>query len=216
MRSFPEATAVEAFLEASLHAGTVLASNEVRVAWSDPSAVEMMTVGDICGHMFLIVRRVGKRLEIARKVGEQAPEAGPPNWTWARVQQAADLDLPEHRQVRVDGAHVAAWGWEEVHNAYDARIRYVGGLLQLGLPASTDVGGDPLPFSAYLATRFVELIVHADDLACTLGLVSTPPGLALTTALDALIHGSRSLHGDLAVLRALSRRERAPRGISVF
>ncbi len=215
MRSFPEAPTVEAFLEASRHAGSVLASDAVRLAWADPSAVELMTVGDIGGHMFLVVRRVGKRLESAQ-AGGQAPAPGQAGWVWTRVHTRADLDLPEHRQVRADGAHVAAWGWEEVHNAYTARVRHVGELLQFGLPAATGVAGRDLPFSAYLATRVVELIVHTDDLICSVGLRSAPPNLAITTALDALVDGSRSVHGDLAVLRALSRPERAPGGISVF
>jgi hypothetical protein len=221
MRSFPEAPTVEAFLEASLHAGSVLASDAVRLAWADPSAVEMMTVGDIGGHLFLVVRRVGKRLESAQAGGQapagvQTPAPGHTGWVWTRVHTRADLDLPEHRQVRTDGAHVAAWGWEEVHNAYNARVRHVGELLQLGLPASTGLAGHDLPFSAYLATRVVELVVHTDDLSCSVGLGSAPPNLALLTALDALLDGSRSVHGDLAVLRALSRPERAPGDISVF
>ncbi len=212
MKSFPELQTVAAFLEASQHAGTLLGSGEVRHAWSDPSAVEMMNVGDICGHMFLVVRRVGKRLESAVKVGEPAPAA----WTWARVQATTDLHLPEHRQVRLDGAHVAGWGWEQVHGAYDARVQLVGALLQRGLPAATEVAGHAVPFSAYLATRVVELVVHADDLACSVGVASAPPVLALTTALDALVDGSRSVHGDLTVLRALSRPERTHGDISVF
>jgi hypothetical protein len=216
MKPFPEATTVEAFLEASLHAGAVLASEQVRLAWADLSAVEMMTVGDICGHVFLIVRRVGKRLEAAKKADGQVLIVEPAEWTWSRVQTTAELERPEHSQVRIDGAHVAAWGWKEVHNAYDARIRYVGDLLQQGLPGATDVSGRSFSFSAYLATRVVELIVHADDLACSVGLTGTPPSLALATALDALVDGSRSVHGDMAVLRALSRPERAPGGISVF
>jgi len=228
MRSFPEPPTVEAFLEASLYAGSVLASDAVRLAWADPSAVEMMTVGDIGGHMFLVVRRVGKRLESALEAGgqdpahgqapagRQAPAPGRADWAWAPVNTTADLELPEHRQVRMDGAHVAAWGWEEVHNAYNARVRHVGEVLRLGLPATTGVAGHDLPFSAYLATRVVELVVHTDDLICSVGLASAPPHLALTTALDALVDGSRSVHGDLAVLRALSRPERVTGQISVF
>jgi hypothetical protein len=216
MKPFPEDTTVEAFLEASLHAGAVLASEPVRLAWADPSAVEMMTVGDICGHVFLIVRRVGKRLESAEKVDRPALTAEAAEWTWLRVQTVADLELPEHSQVRMDGAHVAAWGWEEVHRAYDARVHYVGDLLRRGLPAAIDVSGRSLSFSSYLATRVVELIVHADDLACSVGHTGAPPSRALALALDVLVEGSRSVHGDMAVLRALSRPERAPGGISVF
>jgi hypothetical protein len=212
----PESTAVEAFIEASLYVGTVLASDEVRTAWVNPSVLGMMRVGDICGHVFLIVRRVGKRLESAREAADQAAVADPGEWTWSRAETKADLELPQHRQVRLDGAHVAAWGWKDVHDAYDSRVDYVSGLLRQGLPPATDVSGRRLPFSEYLVTRVVELVVHADDVACSVGVVSAPPDLACTVALDGLIEGSRSMHGDVALLRALSRVERAPDNISVF
>ncbi len=211
MKALSDAVTVDAFLEASWHAGAVLASEQVRLAWADQSALEKMSVGDICGHLFLIVRRVGKRLESAEKADRQPLTAEPAAWTWLRVKTATDLALPEHDQVRQDGAHVAAWGWEGVRSAYDARVRHVGELLQQGLPAATDVSGRSLFFSAYLATRVVELVVHADDLACSVGLTNTPPKLALTAALDALFEGSRTVHGDMAVLRALSRAERCRR-----
>jgi hypothetical protein len=216
MKSFAEAPTIEAFLEASRYVGALLASDDVRRAWTEPSAVELMTVGDICGHVFLIVRRVGKHLENAQKATVQLPAGEPAGWTWLRVRTAEDLDLPEQRQVRLDGAHVASWGWEDVHSAYDARVVLVEGLLQRGLPPGTGVAGQSIPFSGYLATRVVELIVHADDLACSVGLASTPPALALTTALDALVDASCSVHGGLTMLRALSRPERASGGISVF
>jgi hypothetical protein len=216
MKSFAEAPTIEAFLEASRYAGSLLASDDVRGAWTEPSAVELMTVGDICGHVFLIVRRVGKHLESAFEAPVAMPAAEQTGRTLLSVRTAQDLDLPEQRQVRVDGAHVAAWGWEDVHNAYDARVLLVEELLRRGLPSGTGVAGQTIPFSAYLATRVVELVVHADDLACSVGLPSTPPALALTTALDALFDASVSVHGDLHVLRALSRPERAPDRISVF
>lgn len=62
--------------------------------------------------------------------------------------------------------------------AYHARVRHVAGLLEGGFPPDLNVSGHCLPFSSYLATRVVELIVHTDDLVCSVGLSATPPSQA--------------------------------------
>ena len=69
----------------------------------------------------------------------------------------------------------------------------------------------------YLVTRIVELTVHADDLSTSVGLAPTLPPAALASAVQALVDIARVRHGDLAVLRALSRRERqTPEILCVF
>jgi hypothetical protein len=61
----------------------------------------------------------------------------------------------------------------------------------------------------YLRTRVVELVVHADDLAASVGVEPVPPQPATTAvAIDVLVGVARIRHGDMAVLRALARRER--------
>ena len=55
-----------------------------------------------------------------------------------------------------------------------------------------------------------ELVVHADDLAVSVG--ATAPAVseaAAVAAIDALVTTARAAHGDIAVLRALARRERS-------
>ena len=69
----------------------------------------------------------------------------------------------------------------------------------------------------FLLTRLVELSVHLDDLATSLGV----PGPALSDAVTVpvrhlLVDLAAERHGDVAVLRALSRSERAPRTVSAF
>jgi hypothetical protein len=52
-------------------------------------------------------------------------------------------------------------------------------------------------------------VVHADDLAVSVGTdLPTLPPAALQIAISTLVDVARQRHGDLAVLRALSRRER--------
>ena len=74
-----------------------------------------------------------------------------------------------------------------------------------------------LPVDDFLVCRLLEIVVHADDLATSVGL-PTPafedeirdPVLALLAALSARRHGQDH------VLRALSRAERAQGPLSAF
>jgi hypothetical protein len=61
----------------------------------------------------------------------------------------------------------------------------------------------------YLRTRLVELTVHIDDLALSLD-VDPPvvPSAAYEVAIGVLVEVGRRRTSDLAVLRALTRRER--------
>ena len=60
----------------------------------------------------------------------------------------------------------------------------------------------------YLRTRLVELTVHIDDLAISVDVAPSVPAEAYAAAMDVLVAVGRRRHGDLAVLRALTRRER--------
>lgn len=68
--------------------------------------------------------------------------------------------------------------------------------------------GEIISLDDYLRTRLVEFAVHTDDLSLSIGAAVTSPPAALTAAVDVLVGAARVRHGDLAVLRALSRRER--------
>lgn len=168
-----------------------------------------MAVGDVAGHVFLVVRRVGKHLD------RPSPPAGPAamaEFSYPRIDDPRDLDLDLHRQVRDDGHHVAGWGWSDVTRALDTRVdTVVVGLADA--PGAVTIGGRSVAFSHYLATRVVELLVHADDIATSVTLDPGPmPAVAAEVALETVLDAARQTHGDLAVLRAFTRRERAPEG----
>lgn len=58
------------------------------------------------------------------------------------------------------------------------------------------------------AQHRVELAVHLEDLALSVGVHAPAPEAALAIAIDVLVAAARERHGDQAVLHALARRER--------
>jgi hypothetical protein len=74
-----------------------------------------------------------------------------------------------------------------------------------------------LSFEDYLVTRVMEIVVHSDDLAVSVDV--EPPALpeaVLGPVLALLVGVSLQRHGQAALVRALSRSERAPASISAF
>jgi hypothetical protein len=83
----------------------------------------------------------------------------------------------------------------------------------VGLPWA----GWSLTLDDFLVTRMLEITAHCDDLAVSVG-VATPPLPASVTepVLDLLCRLAVHRHGVIAVLRALSRAERAPATIAAI
>jgi mycothiol maleylpyruvate isomerase-like protein len=122
-----------------------------------------------------------------------------------------DLDSDFHRAIRQRGMESAParpddFSREWAETASDLITR----LEQEPEDRLVEVfGGLVLTLDEYLATRLIELVVHADDLAASLDI--DPPGLppaATGLVITTLVEVARIRHGDYAVVRALSRRER--------
>lgn len=68
-----------------------------------------------------------------------------------------------------------------------------------------------------LRTRMMEIVVHGDDLACSVALAEAqPPEAAADGAIELLTRLAVRKHGPAALVRALSRAERAPPSIAAF
>jgi hypothetical protein len=204
-----EPPAVDAFLAAARFVVDVVAWPEVGDAWGRPSALARMTVGDLAGHVFLVLRRVDKHLDAT--VAPDAPRDR--GWSFPRVDREADLDLVVHVGVRGAGQHVAAWGSADVVAACRDRLVTLEQRLPAEAPPHVMLGPLAIPFGDYLGSRIVEVLVHADDLAVSVGReLPAPPPEAVDVALGYLLTAARDVHGDLAMLRAFTRRERVPPG----
>ena len=77
--------------------------------------------------------------------------------------------------------------------------------------------GYSLRLDDFVVSRMMELAVHSDDLAASVG-IPTPalPPVVIDIVVDLLSRQAVRRHGASAVLRALTRQERAPATIAAF
>ena len=102
-------------------------------------------------------------------------------------------------------------------DAVAAELRAVLDRLRAVLPAAdpdrlvsvVNVRHGATPLDAYLRSRVVELVVHGDDLAASVGLAYEVPPAAAEVTLQVCLELARARSGDLAAIRAFTRRERA-------
>ncbi len=197
---------VSCFLEAAAAAAGLLAAPEVGQHWGEASVLEHFPVAGLAGHFLRALTTVETYLG-------SAPPDGPAITAgeyFIRV-ASSDIDAPANQAIRARGLEMAAGGPAQVADAArDACER-----LSARLPGEDPgqhvavAGGLVLTLDEYLRTRMVELVIHGDDLAESVGLVFSPisPDLA-ATVISTLVQIARLRHGDMAVLRALTRRER--------
>lgn len=200
-------TTMPAFLDAAQFAGDTMARRAIEVAWTSPSALPRMTVGDVAGHLFLVVRRVALHLDEPADESLPRVESFP---GFPRIDGPDDLDTDLHRQVRDDGHHVAAWGHTDVVAAFRTRMEDIARHQRTELPDFVTAGAAALPLGLYLASRVVEVLVHADDLLTSIGEREEPPPSAAAVAVAYLGDAARRVHGDRAAILAFTRRERVP------
>lgn len=197
------------FLEASRIARDLVAAPEVVEAWDQPSALADLSVRGLAGHL----TRATTLVEACLDRGEPEGEPISP----ARYFNTALADPSVDVGVRQKGEETAAVGHIALLATLDATLARLATRLEAE-PADRKVAvflDMVLTVDDYLATRLVELAVHVDDLAVSVGLPT--PAMPLDTAVATLVEVARDRHGDLAVLRALSRRERAaPTTLVVF
>lgn len=204
----------ELFLDTSEAARRALAHPKVREAWEAPSALESFSVKGLAGHL---LRGTGSVLVYLDREEPHGPVIGQAEYYASAVEDAEgsgsapNLGSKLHRAIRARGEEASAGGHAAVVEEAD---RLIVALRQRLAAEREDrlvsvFKGMVLTLDDYLITRIVELVVHIDDLAASLDAdLAPPPDAAIGVALEALVEVARYRHGDLAVLRALSRRER--------
>jgi uncharacterized protein (TIGR03083 family) len=205
---------IEAYLSAAGTVAALLRYPELATAWSSPSALAEFRVSGLAGHLGRGVFTVEKYLAAPLPHGPATFDAA---GYFDAVTAVAGPD--DDRQIRERGEQDAGAGPGDLAARYDAALDRLRAVLP-GLPPDRPVpmvGGRVLPLSECLLTRLVELLVHADDLAVSIGVA--PPEFAAEPAdlvVSVLARTARRRHGTAAVLRALARRERATGTVAAF
>ncbi|MFW5474491.1 maleylpyruvate isomerase N-terminal domain-containing protein [Knoellia sp. CPCC 206450] len=206
-------------LVASTRASIDLAAHaEVRDAWERDSACSGMTVGGLAHHLLAQTGHIVRGLRVpapgdAPVIGlldhySQAP------WVAASRDGETDPDQDEKDNAAAAAGHEAV-----VAGARQALAELPEALAR---PRDPDVVHIPwqgwsLATPDFATTRMMEMVVHGDDLAASVGL-PTPEHdpLVVEAVLDLLVHVSLSRHGQVALVRALSRPQRSGGDVSAF
>jgi hypothetical protein len=198
-----------AYLETLDRALAVLASPAVATAWDADSVLAEFTVRGLAGHL----ARAGTLVETYLDAGfpEVTREVADATEYYEVAAVSADVDDAINTGIRERGESVGAAGHAAVVEV--VRTARAGLVVRLAVePADTRIAvtaGMALPLDEYLVTRIVELLTHTDDLAASVGIATPEPDpVAATLAVDCLVALARRRHGDVAVVRALTRRER--------
>jgi hypothetical protein len=200
-------TVVSAFLDASVAACDLLGRPQVAEHWDEASCLEKFTVAGLAGHLLRSMVTVEEYLEQPEPAGEPIGAAE----YYHLLGIPSDVDAPVNQAVRARGEELAGPGAV----AIAASARSIFNRLSSRLPAEDAgrrmvvAGGLILTMEQYLRTRIVESVVHCDDLAESVK-ASLPRWRAdtATIAIDVLVEVARLRNGDVAVVRALARRER--------
>jgi uncharacterized protein (TIGR03083 family) len=206
-------TPLPAFFSACDLALGVVRSAPVAERWDTDSVLHGLTVGALAAHLYMAIRRLESALaqpepEAPRVVAGIADFYGP-----NRMDDSGQLDDAFHVAIRAEAAERSGQGASALVERLEAlfdrlRASLAGEAMKRLVPVLRIEGGAAL-LSDYLRTRVVELLVHADDLAASVGIEIDPPPEAVSAVFGVFLDLARARSGDVAVLRAFSRRERA-------
>jgi hypothetical protein len=194
----------------------LVGSAEVADRWWHESALPGMTVGGLTRHL---VSQAECAVEFLTTPGPPHAQVLTVVGHYDRVDWwHAPVDAAENTSIRDDFNRMGSAGHAESVEVLARSREHLGSAIDAAGPATYVPWQDcAMPTDDFLVVRLMEIVVHADDLACSVG-VATPafgadvlePVLALLAALAA------RRRGQDAVLRALSRHERSVGSVSAF
>lgn len=196
----------DAYLATASVAVDLVGRREAGDRWNDESVLPEFTVRGLAGHLARSVLQVEWFLDMPE------PDAEPVTAVhyYAELEGVDDPNSELNVGVRTRGEETAAGGWARLYLDMGNVVERLHERLPAVSPEQKVLAvGRSLTIDEYLKTRLIELTVHTDDLALSLGLPTPPlPEDATTIAVAVLVGVARARHGDLAVLHALTRRER--------
>ncbi|MEU0881647.1 maleylpyruvate isomerase N-terminal domain-containing protein [Lentzea sp. NPDC005914] len=190
---------------------------QVTENWGKPSVLPEFGVSGLVGHIGYQALPVPSM--IADPVGDEPvvtlmEHYARANWT------ELEVDSEFHTRIRAGGEKLAADGQAALCDQFEQTLLDLEKTLpgQENRPVRMPHWGPwAVPLDDYLVTRLMEFVVHSDDLAVSVGL-DTPefPRHVNETVIDLLTRMSLNRHKAVDIVRALSRKERAPSDITAF
>ena len=192
--------------------------DEVRAAWARDSVCTGMTVGGLTHHL------LAQTGHVVRGLRSPAPREAPviallghySSAPWVEASRSGETDPDQDEK---DNSAALAGHAQVLADARQSLADLPGAL---ALPRDPDVVHIPwqgwsLATPDFATTRLMEMVVHGDDLAASVGLA--PPvheDDVVEAVLDLLVHVSLRRHGQVSLVRALSRPQRSSGDISAF
>ena len=196
-------------IEAAAVAADLVATPQVRDNWDEPSSLDDMTVGALAAHLIRATGAVIAYLERSDPT-LTAADLKPGELLTKITYFRAALEAPIHDRIKQVSATESEPGPEELA----AKARRVADSLAgrlLEEPAERLIGaleGRMLTLDDFCRTRMIEIMMHVDDLAWSVGLPTPDAPEATAEIIDILIGIARDRHGDWGVIHALGRTER--------
>ena len=207
----------DAFVNACHIAFSLASSSEVAKAWGKESACSGMTVGGLAHHLLAQAGHVVNGLDTPPSSDSPIPlldHYTRADWVKAGPDDEANLSIRHKADESATDGHATVLAQAARSLAHLPEV--------LAAPRSPDCihipwQGWSLTTDDFLSTRSMELVVHSDDLAASVGL-PTPefPDTIVEHVVHLLAGVAVRRHGQEAVVRGLSRPQRAPDSISAF
>lgn len=205
-----------AVIDAVAAIGVLVRAPEVAAAWTQESALPAMSVGGLARHLV-------SQPECAVEFLGLAVPAGAPTLDLLAYADTLDwldapVDAPENTSIREDFDEMASAGPAEATAGYEAALDALPAALAASGPVTfVPWQGVALSTDDFLVMRLLEIAVHADDLAVSVGLPARELPEAAIQPVIALL-GALALrrHAQSDVIRALARAERSPNAVSAF
>jgi hypothetical protein len=207
----------DAYLVAVDSVVELLGRPEVASAWERPSALAEWSVGGLSGHL------AGQAFAGVSLIEAEPSELTPigldehyhrVSWIGAAVDAEESVDIRSGGDANADAGPDAL-----LARVVEARER-LGVLLAETSPDRTVLvpwQGWALRRDDFLVIRMMEITVHSDDVAASVGIAAPSlPEPVLGPVLALLTRLAVRRHGQSAVVAALSRAERAPARITAF
>ncbi|MEV6984790.1 maleylpyruvate isomerase N-terminal domain-containing protein [Sphaerisporangium sp. NPDC051017] len=202
----------EDYLATARSAAGLLREPAVAAAWDGPSALAEFRVSGLAGHLAYQVLALPPILagpEAREETISLLEHYGRAQWNGAPVDDEFNVRIRDGgEEVAAEGPAAMAARVDQVIEELAARLPAVAADRPVRIPLW---GPWSLTLEDLLVTRMMELAVHSDDLAVSVGIPAPPLPLGAVDAVVVLLSRlAVRRHGPTNVLRALSRAERAP------